>query len=216
MPTRTAGTALASVIIGALLATAWGAPAEAAKRDDTCFGEVPTIVVPAGESFVGTENDDVILGGYRIDGMGGDDLICDAQIVAGGPGDDRIRILDGGTARGNGGDDEFVSLAVDLDIATGAYLIGGPGKDVFWGGLLGETIYGGSGADVVRSGGGNDVVDLGGGNDEGFGGPGSDRFIAGTGDDFVDGGTEKDTADGGPGVNQCRAVESKTKCKDVR
>ena len=62
MPTRPAGTVVASVITGALLATLWGAPAEAAKREDTCFGEVPDQVVPSGESFVGTEGDDVILG----------------------------------------------------------------------------------------------------------------------------------------------------------
>ena len=218
MPTRTAGALVASVVIGALLAVSSAAPAEAAKRDDdTCFGEMPTMP-PVGpeDVVVGTEGDDVIIGGARVDGGAGDDLICNARYVRGGPGNDRIQLLNGGTASGNGGNDYFVSLTDDLTSVAQPILYGGPGKDVFFGGPLVEKVYGGAGADVARTGGGDDIVDLGSGDDQGYGGPGDDSVVAGLGNDFVDGGTEIDEVDGGPGKDRCRAVEDRTSCPTVR
>ena len=213
-------------IAGAVLASALtvhcSRPRGASRRrpakidDDTCFGEEPTLILASDEPYTDTIGiDDVILGGGSVIDGDGDDLICDAQFVLGGDGDDRIRMLGSGTARGDGGDDEFVSIAVDADVA-GPTLIGGPGNDIFWGGTQGETIYGGSGVDVVRTGGGNDVVGLGSGNDKGYGQPGNDTFYGVTGDDFVDGGLGTDTVEGGPGRDLCQGVEVRTSCKRVR
>jgi Ca2+-binding RTX toxin-like protein len=216
MSSRTLGAATASAIIGVLLAATLAAPAEGARREDTCFGATPTIVAdPADAVTYGTEEDNVILGGQRVEGLGGDDLICDARVVLGGTGDDRIRMTNGGTAYGNLGDDEFISINTDAS-AAGATLGGGGGNDVFWGGVAADVVFGGNGADVVRSGGGNDQVDLGGGNDQGYGGPGLDRFVGGTGDDYVDGGSGIDTVDGGPNRDSCLAVENRTSCRRAR
>ena len=216
MATRSVSAFLASAIVGVLLATAAGAPAQAAKRQDTCFGEEPTHEGEPGETVLGTPGRDVILGGGRVEADAGDDLVCDADYVLAGPGDDRTRMLDGGTARGNGGDDEFISLTTTSPTAVGPTLIGGPGADVFWGSPLGEKVYGGSGADVARTGGGGDVIDLGSGDDLGYGGPGDDTFTAGSGDDFLDGGAQTDVVAGGRGVDTCLDVETRTSCKRVR
>lgn len=217
MPTRTAGAALASVLVAALFSTTFASPAQGnPRRLETCFGEDPTIAIPVGETVTyGTEGSDVIMGGVRVEGLGGDDLICDADYIVGGPGDDRIRMLNGGTARGNGGDDEFISVTT-VEGAEGPTLIGGPGRDVFWGGPLAETMYGGSGADVIRSGGGNDLIDMGSGRDQGFGGPGFDRFDAGNGDDYIDGGDDYDVVAGGKGKDRCLAVEDRSSCRRAR
>lgn len=216
MATRTAGAAVvASVLTSALLVTSWGAAAQAAKRLDTCFGAEPTHVLDDDVDFAGTEDNEVVLGGDEVRGNGGDDLICDARTVYGGEGNDRIRVLDGGTAWGNAGDDEFISLSFSSD-ALVPTLFGGSGHDAFWGGPLPEVVYGGGGGDEARTGGGDDFVDLGGGNDTGYGGPDDDRFTAGKGDDYVDGGTGYDTVDGGPGRDRCRAVESHPSCPPVR
>ncbi len=214
MPTRTAAAVVASALVTALLSTTLASAAQGnSRRLDTCFGKDATIeILPGAAVTFGTEGPDVILGGERVEGLGGDDLICDARYVVAGPGNDRIRMLNGGTARGNGGRDEFISVTT-LEGADGPTLIGGPGKDVFWGGPVAETIYGGSGADVVRSGGGNDFVDLGSGDDQGYGGPGFDWFDAGDGDDYVDGGDDYDSALGGQGKDRCFAVEDRSSCR---
>jgi Ca2+-binding RTX toxin-like protein len=220
MGTRTAGAVraralMASVLTSALLATTWSAAAHTRQRLDTCFGEDPTIEAEADERVDGTDGKDVVLGGYDVWGYGGDDLICDARIAYGGPGDDRIRTLDGGTAKGNGGNDEFISISIATD-AEPATLIGGPGHDLFWGGPLREVVRGGGGGDEVRTGGGPDFVDLGSGSDEGYGGPDDDTYLAGSGDDYVDGGPGLDRVNGGPGIDRCRAVESLDSCGRVR
>ncbi len=213
----TAGAVLASV-----LTVHCSRPRGASRRlprpagdEETCFGEEPTVELESGEPYTGGSGPDVILGGGSVNGGDGDDLICDAAYVLGGDGDDRIRMLGGATAKGNAGDDEFVSITVDADVA-GPVLDGGPGNDIFWGGTLGETIYGGAGVDVVWAGGGDDEVVLGSGNDKGYGQPGNDTFYGMSGDDFVDGGLGTDTVDGGSGRDTCRAVEVKTSCKRVR
>ncbi|MGI8645605.1 MAG: hypothetical protein ACR2JD_04705 [Nocardioides sp.] len=216
MATRSVGAFLASALVGALLATIAGAPAQAATREDTCFGEKFTIKGKPGQTVLGTPAADVILGGGRVEAGAGDDLVCDADYVFGGPGADRIRMLDGGTARGNGGDDEFISLTTTSPTALGPTLIGGPGDDVFWGSPLGEKVLAGSGADVARTGGGDDVVDLGSGDDLGYGGPDADTFTAGTGDDDIDGGSGADVVDGGPDADTCLDVETRTSCARVR
>ena len=215
MRLRSAGPLVTAAVTALLLATPW-ATAQAAQgqrqyREDTCFGETPTKTGLPGQTVIGTDGDDVILGGARVEAGAGDDLVCDADVVYAGPGDDRVRMLDGGTSYGGGGSDEFVSIAVS-STAAGPTLVGGRGNDIFWGGPMGETVVGGGGVDIARTGGGNDRVDLGGGNDQGYGGPGDDRFDAGAGDDMIDGGTGIDTGFGGPGIDRCLAVESRTSC----
>ena len=151
MTRRLAGAVWASALTSALLASSWGVASAAAGLqidEETCFGEEPTVTLESGEPYTGTAGiADVILGGGSVNGGDGDDLICDAAYVLGGDGDDRIRMLGGGTARGNAGDDEFVSITVDADVA-GPVLDGGAGNDIFWGGTQGETIYAGAGVDV--------------------------------------------------------------------
>ena len=219
MSRRLAGAVLASALTSALLASSWGVASGAAGLkidEETCFGEEPTVTLASDEPYTDTIGiDDVVLGGGSVNGGDGDDLICDAAFVLGGDGDDRIRMLGGGTARGNAGDDEFVSITVDADVA-GPELDGGAGNDIFWGGTQGETIFAGAGVDVVWAGGGNDLVYLGTGNDKGYGQPGNDRFFGMSGDDFVDGGLGIDTVEGGRGHDTCLAVEVKTSCKRVR
>ena len=218
MSRRLAGAIVASALTGALLASSWGVASGARlplRDEDTCFGEVPDIVGAVEGTTYGTEGDDVILGGVDVNGRGGDDLICDADFVLGMQGNDRIRMLGGGTARGNGGDDEFVSITVEGDTDL-TVLDGGPGDDIFWGGTQGERIRGGAGVDVAWAGGGNDLVWLGSGNDQGYGQPGSDRFFGKSGNDIIDGGLGADVAVGGDGMDLCRAVEDRTSCARPR
>jgi len=219
MNRRFAGAVWASALTSALLASSWGVASAAAGvtfDEDTCFGEDPTVELESDQPYTDTSGvDDVIIGGGSVNAGDGDDLICDAAYVLGGAGNDRIRMLDGGTARGNTGDDEFVSITVNTEVA-GPVLDGGPGNDIFWGGIQGETIYADAGVDVVWAGGGNDEVWLGSGNDKGYGQPGNDTFYGMSGDDFVDGGLGTDTVEGGSGRDTCRAVEVKTSCKRVR
>ncbi|MGI8900787.1 MAG: calcium-binding protein [Nocardioides sp.] len=210
--------ALTTLLLAIPIGTAEGASSTRLQRsygEDTCFGEAPTITGAPGQTVIGTSGDDVILGGGRVESGAGDDLVCDARYVLAGPGDDRIRMLDGGTARGNGGNDEFVSITISLT-PVGTTLRGGSGNDVFWGGPTGELVYGGSGDDIARTGGGGDTVDLGRGDDQGYGGPGDDRFSGGEGADFVDGGQGYDMVDGGFDPDRCHAVEVRISCRLVR
>ena len=61
-----------------------------------CFGKQPTIAGRAQATLTGTSGPDVIVGGIKIDGKGGNDRICSLggfDLINGGKGDDMI---DGG------------------------------------------------------------------------------------------------------------------------
>ncbi|MCZ2861208.1 ExeM/NucH family extracellular endonuclease [Blastococcus sp. VKM Ac-2987] len=92
-----------------------------------CQGLEPTIV--------GTEGDDVLVGGNGVDvimGLGGDDVITGgngADVICGGNGDDVVN--------GNNGDD---------------VLLGGAGDDRLYGDNGSDTLIGGPGTDVLDQG----------------------------------------------------------------
>lgn len=214
--TRTARALVGALAGGLLLALPANALAKPPRaHDDTCFGQTPTITAKApGEAITGTSGDDVILGGGYVVGGEGDDRICGAGYVLAGPGDDHIMVVNGGTAYGEDGDDEIVSI-VTAEAATPATLDGGPGDDTVYGGPMGETIVGGPGNDIIRGGGGRDVLKLGPGDDKGYGGPGRDRILGGPGNDYLDGGGGKDRANGGPGLDRCYGAEKVKSCLPV-
>jgi len=124
----------------------------------SCAGLAVTAVVPAGGApFVGTPNDDVILGTSGADdvsGGGGNDTICGLggdDVLSGGPGED--------------------------------LLLGGPGDDVLDGGDDNDKLRGAAGDDTLDGGAGSDRMLPENGNDIVDGGPGSDivDYLAGQG-----------------------------------
>jgi Ca2+-binding RTX toxin-like protein len=133
---RTLTILVSAALTAGLLATAFAAPATAAKPK--CAGKVATIVGTAkGEVITGTNKADVIVarGGHdRIYGRGGNDTIC------GGGGHDKIV-----GARGN--DLIFGGLGRDK-------LFGGSGRDRLLGGPANDRLAGGPGNDACLQGAG--------------------------------------------------------------
>lgn len=177
-----------------------------------------TIDLGMGEQDIASFHLRQIALSYTADGLANDgargegDAVLDAEIFAGGNGDDR--------------------LVGDTD---GDYLVGGGGSDLLLGQggddwLFGET-GGGSrlnlvdgftlnafrydhekmqrlrlapGGDRARGGPGNDRLHLDGEDDRGFGGPGGDLIRGSTGQDRLFGQPGRNRIDGGPQRDRCR------------
>lgn len=174
----------------------WATNRPVVPLDETCFGQVATLVGTNGDdNLVGTDGPDIIvgLGGNDvIDGLSGNDLIC------AGVGRDKIRA-------GSGND--LVDAGEGRD-----RMWGGRGLDTMYGMGGNDVIVGDAGFDVLIGGGGNDRLNGNGGNDSLKGGLGNDRLLGGAdldklrggaGDDQLWGGPNADLLDGGPNVDVC-------------
>ncbi len=179
---------LAVAVPAAIVVVALAAPTPSQAAAGSCQGQVATIEAAPGQSVVGTEGPDVIIGnvsgGGRVDALGGDDTIC---VVA-------------GTVEAGAGNDSVQSTSPEF--ATTADL--GPGDDHYFGGPSGDQVdmFAGesAGTDVIATGGGadqvgsgapgeinNDTIDLGAGSD--FLGA---NIVAGSAAHFVSGGGQYD------------------------
>ncbi len=159
-----------ALVAGSTLLAAPGASSATAGQTPTCFGKRATIV---GEGYVvGTRGDDVIVatGFAEVHSLAGNDRVCGAALVYGGPGKDRIHYA------GRGGDAELRGMggADRLVLHGSGYLYGGQGPDVLVGGdgvqwIAGEDghdrMFGGRGQDNLYGGNGRDRADGGAGND---------------------------------------------------
>jgi Ca2+-binding RTX toxin-like protein len=124
-------------------------PPAAAAAEETCFGQVPTIVgTPGDDTLLGTDGPDVIAGldgDDTIRGLGGADVLCGghgSDVIESGGGLDRV---DGGT--------ESDSL---FDRQGSAALEGGPGDDL----ITTSLKVGAQGARAVDGGEGVDTMTI--------------------------------------------------------
>ncbi|RJL08997.1 calcium-binding protein [Paracoccus siganidrum] len=131
-----------------------------------------------GETFLGSDGDDLLHGGD------GDDLI------RGGAGHDDIR-------GGLGNDTIFAGAGDDWVQGDGIY--GPGGDDVIWGGAGDDSLCGQGGDDLIHGGPGNDTLLGGEGNDTLHGGPGNDWLSGHDGDDVLIAGPGMSDLDGGRG-----------------
>lgn len=159
------------------------------------------------EHFDGAGGDDLLVGGGSGDvlngGLGDDILVADAFGAAtldGGPGDDSVTMLAGGTA--DGGHD-FDELTVDVSAAAGAVTVDlrssaliDLGANTHVKNFERYSVQFGSGDDTVRSGNHGDFLSGGGGADSLTGGAGADSLYGDVGDDTVHGGAGDDTLRG--------------------
>jgi Ca2+-binding RTX toxin-like protein len=135
--------------------------------------------------------------GQKIDDTGADDNL------AGGKGDDTIRI-DGGddTVRAGSGDD--LVYPGETEGEGDDLIYGDAGDDTLYGGVnaddeSGDTIYGGTGNDDLYGGEGFDELYGEAGDDELYGEDGKDTLDGGDGADYLDGGADNDVLLGGDG-----------------
>jgi Ca2+-binding RTX toxin-like protein len=211
-------------IVLAVLSSATALVAQ--EQPPICGGVEATIAGNYGwqegpSPILGTEGPDVIHitgSGNRIDGLGGDDIICihddRGGYVEGGDGDDIIYLLDFedrssfGTAYGQEGNDTIYgsSERETLYGGNGDDLIYGRGADdVLLGDAGNDTIYGGYGGDVIQ--GGNDGDTL-------YGGPGRDRLFGNLGPDTLHGGPGGDELFSNEG-ERIRRLNQPTLSKDT-
>lgn len=210
IPTTAIRAGVALGVAAAILSAATPAGADGRRTlPDTCRGQRPTAVVGAGETFVGTPGDDVILivgDTAEVFARGGDDLVC----VYDGPGDGYSS-----TVWGEGGDDVLLGYSGDdhslyggdgddvligngghywlegdaghdvlnLAGATSGFAHGGTGNDIVTGSPGDDDIFGLAGDDLLMGWGGDDEIFGDGGNDEIHGGDGLDLLTGGVGDD---------------------------------
>lgn len=161
------GSAGADTLIG----DQFGAPV-----DDTIFG------LGSGDSIQGLGADDILFGGFGDDTVQGND---GSDSIEGGAGADSL-------SGGNGRDllsYAQSSLAVDVNLATGAAAGGDAAGDVFTGfedlhgTLANDTLAGSNGRNGIAGGFGNDVIRGRGGNDTLRGDAGEDTLRGDAGDD---------------------------------
>lgn len=152
---------------------------------------------------------------YTVAGGAGNDRVridVNAQIcVQAGAGDDRVSVFaDFGRACGvEGGDGNDILLGDTVDGGPGNDRIEGDGSDgTFDGGSGNDTITGDGEADSLDGGPGNDVLNGGGGEDRIVGDVGNDRLLGGAGDDFLTGNAGVDTFDGGSGDDEVSAEDA--------
>ena len=152
----------------------------------------------AGDSFFGTDGDDVIVGTDDDDiirGRAGNDTL------SGLGGDDSISTSSGNnTLDGGLGDDTLVVGRGENVIAGGLgsdEILGGDDDDVLRGDLNSRNSQVGIGNDdLIRGGAGNDRIGGKGGNDTLFGDDGDDLMWGDDGDDLISGGLGNDTLTG--------------------
>lgn len=113
-----------------------------------------------------------------------------------------LRLVNTGTILGQvnlGDGNDIVDNRAGL--ITGAIQLD-DGDNLFFGGILGETITSGIGLDTLRSDAGDDTVSAGFGNDLVRGGAGDDVLVGSFGDDALHGGAGDDTLTGGAEADQ--------------
>lgn len=163
-----------------------------AQTVPTCNGLTATAYAPSIEpwTFVGTDADDVIVGGPGpdvIEGLGGNDTICGM----------------GGFDQINGG------LGRD-------WIDGGRGTDIVEGGRGPDVLYGGPGDDVLSGNPGNDKMFGQTGRDELWGGKGNDRLVGGPGRDSIVGSLGlRDLMIGGGGIDRCNDLAARARGCEV-
>ncbi|MFC4734642.1 calcium-binding protein [Salipiger abyssi] len=142
-----------------------------------------------GDSFAGTEGDDLFTGNAganRLEGLGGNDTLNGGDgpdTLLGGDGGD---LLTGGESSSDLRDEIHGGAGNDMLIAGygNDFAVGDDGNDTIEGGFGADTLAGGSGADVVT------------------GGALSDMLLGGEGDDFLNGGYGFDRLNGGAGADR--------------
>lgn len=178
------------------------------RNPATCRG-LPAVQVSAGETFHGTERDDVIVvfgADAKVYGNGGDDLICawadddSGSRIYGGEGDDIVVSLGSHLVFGEAGDD-VILLNGGLNEAWG-----GPGDDVINGaGSTQLLAYGEDGNDIINGSPGPDWL---GGYD------GNDLILGWGGDDLIFGMDGDDDLRGGNGFDEIGASNGNDYCVD--
>ena len=161
----------------------------------------------AGETIVGTPNNDLLRGGAgndTIDGIPGDDCLfgdAGSDKLTGAEGTDQ---LEGGTdpdeLSGNDGNDRAIGRGSDDRVK------GNGGKDRVQGSGGNDRVNGDGGKDTVRGGTGKDRVEGGPGNDKVQSQGGADRIAGGDGQDNIRAGGANDqvnSADGFPDTVKC-------------
>ncbi|WP_379182215.1 MULTISPECIES: calcium-binding protein [unclassified Nocardioides] len=223
MPTLVSRLAALATVAGPLVLLGAPAPAPAAGVP-TCFGRAPTIVAAPGEEAVGTDGDDVIVGGSDVYGGNGDDRLCGFTGKAHGQaGEDRIEVVAGASGQGGPGDDLFVTRSAPGSAPAHVYgkagadvVRGGPGRDFVFTGVGGDTVHGGAGRDSIHLNWGENVAHGGRGADGIIGHVKDDRLYGGRGDDTLYGGgnvDDHDLGDGGRGRDTCGEIERETSCE---
>ena len=147
-------------------------------------------------SFVGTRQNDVLLGNPEFDDWSG--MIVDTgrghDRVRGMAGDEHFRLGSGNDqGRGAGGDDRIEGQSGH------DRLFGGTGDDTLLGQRGHDRLSGQKGNDLLRGGTGYDTLSGLGGSDTLRGDIGNDALYGGTSRDFLWGGAGADTLDGGRG-----------------
>jgi Ca2+-binding RTX toxin-like protein len=140
-----------------------------------------------------TQFDDIVVGGgngVSISGWGGNDDITESSgidTLYGGDGDDVLR---GGTGYDSkvypGGDRLYGEAGNDVIHIVGkdgAFVSGGIGNDIVYGGSGSDEISGDDGSDTLYGGGGGDGINGGAGDDHIYGGPGRDALQGWDGND---------------------------------
>ncbi len=190
-----------------------------ATRDFTSLGVSSPGAPVAGQTYLGTAQDDTILEGtdnrdtYR--GFAGDDgfsASAGADLYDGGVGQDLVDYLQSlapvnvnlATFSGSGG------LAEGDFLVSIESVFGSPGDDTISGNSFNNTLsgeagndhlIGAGGADILLGEAGNDILDGGAGRDTLLGGDGSDRLSGGSETDLLVGGEGNDTLDGDDGAD---------------
>jgi Ca2+-binding RTX toxin-like protein len=144
--------ALAGLAVGVLSPVALTLPADAVG--ETCNGLAATMVGTPGSTVTGSDGADVIVsdGAARVDGKGGDDVICTTGSVQ-TPSEFRWVIVQAGP-----GNDLIDRRGDPNPLAHGA-LYGDAGQDIIYGSPAGEYVGVGDGeADHVETFGGDDQV----------------------------------------------------------
>lgn len=203
--------ALAAVFVG----DAGGGPL-------TCFGLEATITVPFDVdgnevSWVGTDGDDVIIGGPENDtimGEEGNDLLCGRggrDLILGGGGDDQIRGGSGRDEIGGGDGNDVIAGRSGRD-----RLEGDDGDDLIRGGPHSDYIRGGDGEDILK--GGPEVDELYGGrhDDQIFGNSTADYLVGGTGSDLLNGGSGRDMCVPGDDGFHISSRDEQRRCQSHR
>ncbi len=175
---------LAAVLSIAVLGLAPVAVTPPAHAAPTCFGQRATLTDRDADGGVvrGTPRRDVIAvtdSHHAVFAGGGDDLVCGSAWVLAGPGDDRVLIgrrteLVPDLAGGPGRDRIFVLNGQMAEMK------GGDGDDVLRASGGRQFLLGGAGRDVLSGGRGNDLLRGGDGHDEAWGGDGADTCRAET------------------------------------
>ncbi|MDX8035525.1 calcium-binding protein [Lentzea sp. BCCO 10_0856] len=169
----------------------------AANERDNIASDVTRVVGGSGNDVIDLSAG---LGQTTVDGGPGNDTLAANTNLAGGAGDDTLRLVVGGSGSlfGGDGNDRVFGGPFSDNIS------GGNGNDRLSGGDGNDALFGGEGDDLITGEAGPDFLFGEAGNDELIGGLGNDGAIGGDGNDSsgalvsLDG---ADTFDGGAGID---------------